>query len=381
LADRFSARILPVLRRSLTPRALLLQGLLVAGALGLFWFFAHNAGLNLARRSISFGFEFLGRPAGFDIPFHIVPWEVTDTYGRALWVTFLNTLLVSALAIVTASILGLLLGIMRLSPNWLARKTAATLVELIRNTPQLLQIVFWYVAVLQTLPQPRQSLALAGIFLNIRGLFVPAPQFAAGAWPVLALFVALLAVPLLWHRALGRLQLRYWTWLLPAAAALWLALSITGWDMPSLQGFSFRGGITVPPELVALWVGLSIYASGFIAEIVRASIQGVPKGQVEAAASLGLTPRLALMLVVLPQALRIMIPPLTSQYLNLIKSSSLGAAIAYPEVVQIFAGTVLNQSGKAIEVMLIVMGLFLIVNLLTSALMNWYNRKVALVER
>jgi general L-amino acid transport system permease protein len=379
--SHLSARVLPAIRSSLTPRALLLQALLVVGIVSLLWFFAHNANLNLTRRSISFGFEFLGRTAGFDIPFHVVPWSVTDSYGRALWVTFINTLLVSGLGILTASVLGLLLGVMRLSQNWLARTTAAGLVEIIRNTPQLLQIVFWYVAVLQTLPQPRQSLAFGDVFLNIRGLFLPAPQMETGAWPIVLLFAALLAVPLLWHRAVGRFQLRYWTWLLPLAVLGWLVLSITGWDRPALQGFSFKGGVTVPPELVALWIGLSVYASGFIAEIVRASIEGVPRGQVEAAASLGLTPRLSLMLVVLPQALRIMLPPLTSQYLNLIKSSSLGAAIAYPEVVQIFAGTVLNQSGKAIEVMLIVMGLFLAVNLLTSAVMNWYNRKVALVER
>ncbi|MFO1069689.1 MAG: ABC transporter permease subunit [Geminicoccaceae bacterium] len=371
------------MRRRWSARNLLLQGLLVAAVVAAGLFFAHNAGVNLAKRSLTFGFDFLWRTAGFDIPFHIVPWEVTFTYGHALWVSFLNTILVSVLAIASASVLGLLLGIMRLSRNWLARNTALGLIEIIRNTPQLLQIVFWYVAVLQALPGPRQSLALGGdVFLNVRGLFLPAPELAASGELALAAFgLSLLALPFLWAVRIGERRLGAWTLLLPLATGIWLWSTIGGWSVPALQGFGFRGGITVPPELVALWLGLTIYAAGFIAEIVRAAIQGVPKGQTEAAASLGLNPSLTLFLVVLPQALRIMIPPLTSQYLNLIKSSSLGAAIAYPEVVQIFAGTVLNQSGKAIEVMLIVMGLFLAINLVTSALMNWYNRKVALVER
>jgi general L-amino acid transport system permease protein len=366
-----------------SPRALLLQGALLALVVALVWFLARNAGANLAQRNITFGFAFLGQTAGFDIPFRIVPWSVTDTYGRALLVCLVNTLLVSALGIVAASLLGLLLGIMRLSANWLVRTTALALVELVRNTPQLLQIVFWYVGVLQALPQARQSLLLpGGAFLNIRGLYLPAPEFGpeAGA-AALALALALAAAPVLWFLKPAGRRIGPWALVPPLAAGLWLSTTVRGLDPPVLQGFNFRGGMVVPPELVALWLGLSIYAAAFIAEIVRGSIEGIDRGQKEAARSLGLGPLPTLLLVVLPQALRIMVPQLTSQYLNLIKSSSLGAAIAYPEIVQIFAGTVLNQSGRALEVMFLVMTIFLLINLATSAFMNWYNRKVALVER
>ena len=364
-------------------RDLVLQGLLAAAVAGVVVFFWHNAAENLARRSITFGFAFLWQTAGFDIPFRVVPWSVTDTYGRALWVSFLNTLLVSAMGIVAATLLGLGLGVMRLSRNWLVRNTALGIIELVRNTPQLVQIVFWYVAVLQTLPGPRNSLELgAGVLLNIRGLFLPAPLLGAGGeLAVAALALAALATPFLWTARLGGWRIGWRAPLPLLLAAAWFALSVEGFDQPRMQGFNVRGGVVVAPELVALWLGLSIYAAAFIAEIVRGSIEGVAKGQHEAARSLALTPWQALALVILPQAVRIMIPPMTSQYLNLIKSSSLGAAIAYPEIVQIFAGTVLNQSGRAIEVMVIVMAVFLAINLITSAFMNWYNRRVALVER
>ena len=232
-------------RRRFTAREILLQGLLAAGVGAFVWYIFANAGDNLARRSITFGFGFLGQTAGFDIPFKIVPWSVTDTYGKALWVCFLNTLLVSALGVVTATILGLALGLMRLSANWLVRNTSLAVVELVRNTPQLLQIVFWYVAVLQALPQARQSLLLpGGIFLNIRGLFVPRPLFGElgepAGWLVAA---ALVAVPFAWmlrigHRRLGPLAL-----ILPLAAMAYLWRQLEGFDPPSLQGFNFRGGM------------------------------------------------------------------------------------------------------------------------------------------
>lgn len=371
------------LPRWASPRALLVQGALLALVVALLWFLARNAGANLAQRNITFGFAFLGQSAGFDIPFRILPWSVTDTYGQALVVCLVNTLLVSALGIVAASLLGLVLGIMRLSTNWLVRNAALALVELVRNTPQLLQIVFWYVGVLQTLPQARQSLVLpGGAFLSIRGLYLPAPVFEPGGGLAAAAAVpALLLAPLLWRVRLGGRRIGPLALVPGALAVAWLASRWQGLDRPVLQGFNFRGGMAVPPELVALWLGLSIYAAAFIAEIVRGSIEGIDRGQKEAARSLGLGPLATLILVVLPQALRIMIPQLTSQYLNLIKSSSLGAAIAYPEVVQIFAGTVLNQSGRALEAMFLVMAIFLVINLLTSACMNWYNKKVALVER
>lgn len=368
-----------VSRPWLTWRALVAQGALLAVVLAFVLWLAANAGDNLARRGISFGFGFLWQIAGFDIPFRLVPWAVTDTYGEALLVVFLNTLLVSALGVVTATALGLVLGIMRLSSNWLARSSSLVVIEVVRNTPQLLQIIFWYVAVLQTLPQMRQSLNPAdGVFLNIRGLFLPAPLAGpATAWAAAALATAFVALPFLWRvRGVGP-----WALALPSAALLALAATVDGWSLPVLQGFNFKGGMVVPPELVALWAGLSIYSAAFIAEIVRGSIEGVPRGQPEAAASLGLKPQPILWLVVMPQALRVMIPQLTSQYLNLIKSSSLGAAIAYPELVQIFAGTVLNQSGRAIEVMVIVMAVFLAINLLAAAGMARFDAQAAIRER
>mgnify|MGYP000036761265 CR=1 FL=1 len=352
----------------------------VAGVIGFFW---SNAADNLARRSITFGLGFLWQTAGFDMPFRLLEWKVTDTYGRALMLSLLNTLLVSVLSIVLATTLGLALGIMRLSGNWLVRNTALSIIELVRNTPQLLQIVFWYVAVLQTLPGPRQSIELgAGLLLNIRGLFLPSLVLTADGWlAVLALVVTLVLVPFLWRVGFGERRIGMFAFVPVILAGIAIQQSIIGIDFPRLQGFNFRGGIVVPPELVALCLGLSIYAAAFIAEIVRGSIEGVVRGQREAAQALALTPGQTMVLVILPQAVRIMVPPLTSQFLNLIKSSSLGAAIAYPEIVSIFAGTVLNQSGRAIEVMFLVMVIFLAINLAVSAIMNWYNRRVALVER
>ncbi|MBV9813253.1 MAG: ABC transporter permease subunit, partial [Acetobacteraceae bacterium] len=276
-----------------TRRARAAQWVLLAAAAGVALLLASLAGANLARQHLPFGFGFLADRANFDIPFRLVRWEVGETYARALLVCTLNTLLVSAMGIVAATLLGLLVGIMRLTDNWLVRNLALGFVELVRNTPQLVQIVFWYVAVLQTLPGPRQSIHLpGGILLNIRGLYLPG--WADGA-------------------------IHY----------------------PALRGFNISGGVQIPPELVAVWAGLSIYASAFIAEIVRAAILSVHRGQREAALSLGLRPGQVLRKVILPQALRVIVPPLTSQYLHLIKSSSLGAAVAYPELFQIFAGTVL----------------------------------------
>ncbi len=370
-------------RRRISARELFWQGLLLAALAGAAAFLVVNAQTNLARRSLTFGFGFLARPAGFDIPFHIPAWLPSFSYGRALWVCFVNTLLVSGLSIVTGSLLGLLLGIMRLSDNWLVRNTALSVIELVRNTPQLIQLVFWYAGVLQALPAVRQSIDLpAGLFLNVRGLFLPWPILPAGAvWLPAALISSLVALPFLWLiRVRGR-QVGAAALSLPLASLVAIVLIAQGVDRPQLQGFNFRGGVVLPPELVALWLGLTVYASAFIAEIVRGSIEAVPYGQREAARSLGLRPGPELFLIVLPQALRVMVPPLTSQYLNIIKSSTLGAAVAYPEIVQIFAGTVLNQSGRAIEVITIVMGVFLVINLAVSALMNRYNRKVLLTER
>ena len=366
-----------------SPRARAAQWLLLALVVAVAWYLGSQAAENIARRHTTFGFGFLAENTNFDIPFRLIPWSVGDTYGRALLVCVLNTLLVAAMSIVAATLLGLLVGVMRLSANWLVRNIALGFIELVRNTPQLVQIIFWYVAVLQTLPGPRQSIVLpAGTLLNIRGIYLPSFVPGAAAGRVVAAGIARGAgnavrlAAALARTAAGPRSLL----LLILALALFVG-GIDHIDYPALRGFNIAGGIQVVPELVALWAGLTIYAAAFIAEIVRASILSVHKGQREAALSLGLRPRQVLSKIILPQALRVMIPPMTSQYLNIIKSSSLGAAVAYPELFQIFAGTVLQQTAREIETMFLLMSIFLSINLATSALMNWYNHRVALVER
>jgi general L-amino acid transport system permease protein len=340
-------------------------------------------GENLLRRNMHFGFGFLASPARFDIPFHLVTWTTFDTYGRALLVSLLNTLLVSAMGVVAATILGLFVGIMRLSVNWLVRNIALAYIEFVRNTPQLVQIIFWYFAVLQTMPSPRQSITIpGGLLLNIRGLYVPdAIMREDGSMLSWLALIVLAATPFAWRLRYKGERVGAKALFLPVIALGLFAAGIDKIEFPKLTGFNITGGTQVPPELVALWAGLSIYAAAFIAEIVRSAIQAVAKGQHEAADSLGLRPGQVMFLIILPQAVRIMVPQLTSQYLNLIKSSTLGAAVAYPEIFQIFAGTVMNQANKEVETIVIVMAVFLTINLLFSAFMNWYNQHVALVER
>ncbi|HLJ18611.1 MAG TPA: ABC transporter permease subunit [Stellaceae bacterium] len=366
-----------------SPRAYAGQWVLLLAVVAVAWLLVSDASDNLARRNLAFGFGFLADHANFDIPFRLISWVDSDTYGRALLVSFLNTLLVAGMSIVSATLLGLLVGVMRLSVNWLVRSIALAFIEFIRNTPQLIQIIFWYVGVLQTLPSPRASVVLpAGLLLNIRGLYLPDPVLAPDksllSWAALALLVAF---PLVWRLRLGEGRIGARALILPAVAVGLLGLSIDRIDWPVLKGFNIAGGTQIPPELVALWAGLTIYTSAFIAEIVRGSIQAIPKGQHEAALGLGFKSWHRLFLIILPQALRIMVPQLTSQYLNIIKSSTLGAAVAYPEIFQIFAGTVMQQASKEIETIMIVMAIFLAISLITSAFMNWYNRHVALVER
>ena len=360
--------------------AWLWQMLAVAGFVGLLYWGAANAARNMAARSITFGFDFLWHPAGFDIPFHLLSWQASDTYGWALIVCFANSMLAAVLAIMLASALGLLLALMRLSGNPLAAGTSRGIMEVVRNTPQLVQIIFIYFVVLQSLPPPKASLSLgAGVFLNVRGLLVPAATFDPLAWLLGALALGLTIAGWLGRRP-GNLAGRL---IGPGLLLAWVigAGVAAEWEPPVLRGFNFVGGLRFPPELLALWLGISIYTSAFISEIVRASILAVPLGQTEAALSTGLTRRQVTYLVVLPQALRTLLPPLTSQYLNVIKSTTLGAAIAYPDVLQIFGRTVLNQSGRAIEVMALLLGLFLSVNLLVSTAMNLWNRHLALQGR
>jgi general L-amino acid transport system permease protein len=310
-----------VVRRP-SPRAQAAQWLVLAAVVAVAWFLGSIAVENSVRRHGSLGFGFLADPTNFDIPFRLIPWTVGDTYARALLVCLLNTLLVSAMSIVAATLLGLLVGVMRLSANWLVRNIALGFIELVRNTPQLVQIIFWYVAVLQTLPGPRQSIRLpGGALLNIRGLYLPSfvgNDLATTLWPLA--FVLLLAVPFIWRVPWRGFPLGSKTLLLLPLAMVLFVVGIDHTDVPVLRGFNIAGGVQVVPELVALWAGLSIYAAAFIAEIVRAAILSVHKGQREAALSLGLRPRQVLSKIILPQALRVMVPPTTSQYLWLTPS-------------------------------------------------------------
>ena len=308
-------------------------------------------------------------------------------------VGLLNTLLVSALCIVFASILGFFIGLARLSENWLLRKLSTFYIETFRNIPPLLQIFFWYFAVLRNLPGPRQAVdAFELFFLSNRGLYIPSPQFAEGLYAFIVAVIIAIAISVGLFRYNRKHQIKTGqlrkTW--PVGAALivglplvahWLFGAALHWDIPHLRGFNFQGGMVLIPELAALTLALSIYTSAFIAEIIRSGIQAVPYGQHEAARSLGLPNTVTLRQVIIPQALRVIIPPLTSQYLNIVKNSSLAAAIGYPDMVSLFAGTVLNQTGQAIETIAITMSVYLIISLAISLLMNLYNRRIALVER
>lgn len=368
--------------------------LILIVALGLaVWEIVGNVVENLRRQNIASGFGFWDRTAGFDISQTLIAYSNTSSYGEAFWVGLTNTLLVAALGIVFAAVLGFIIGIARLSSNWVVARLATVYVEAIRNVPLLLQLMFWYFAVLKNLPGPRQSLALpAGASLNVRGLYLPAPVpqdgFGVVALAFLIGIVASIAV-YLWARrrqmATGEQFPILWTSLglifgLPLVAYLLTGMPLA-FEYPELKGFNFQGGIVIQPEFMALLLGLSIYTASFIAEIVRAGILGVSRGQKEAARAIGLSNGQMLRLVVIPQAARIIIPPLTSQFLNLTKNSSLAVAIGYPDFVSVFTGTVLNQTGQAVEVILLTMAVYLTLSLLTSAFMNWFNTRMALVER
>jgi len=374
-------------------RAILFQTIALVATVAFGFYIFENTQDNLRRLGIASGFGFLSSPSGFDIVQSLIPYSATSSYGRVFWVALLNTLLVSALGIVLATLLGFIIGIARLSRNWLISRLALVYIETFRNIPLLLQIFFWYFAVLRAMPSPRQSLSLGdAVFLNIRGLYLPAPRFQPGfGWVLLAFGIAAVLAWLLarWarHRQMATGQ-QFPTLSVSLALLLGLPLLTFGlagsplvWQIPELRGFNFQGGWVVIPEMASLLLALSIYTAAFIAEIVRAGIQAVSHGQTEASFSLGFNPGLTLRLIILPQALRVIIPPLTNQYLNLTKNSSLAAAIGYPDMVSAFAGTVLNQTGQAIECIAITMAVYLTISLLISLLMNWYNRRVALVER
>jgi general L-amino acid transport system permease protein len=374
-------------------RSALYQIALVLALVWLGYQFAVNAAANLGARNIASGLGFFHNTAGFGINLSLIPYDETDTYGRAFLVGLLNTLLVSGLGIVLATLLGFTIGIGRLSSNWLVARIAGGYVEVIRNLPLLFQILFWYLAVLGTLPGPRASLSVFGaIFINNRGLVVPALRPAEGfIYVVMALGLGVLATIglALWAKRVrertGRMVPVLWK-----AAALIVGLPLATFvatglpidvDVPRLQGFNFIGGARVIPEFVALLVALTTYTASFIAEIVRAGILAVPRGQTEAGLALGLRRGQLLRLILIPQALRIIVPPLTNQYLNLTKNSSLAVAIGYPDLFAVFAGTTLNQTGQAIEVIAITMAVYLSLSLATSVLMNWYNSRVRLTDR
>ena len=373
-------------------RSLFFQTLVVVLLFGSIWWIVHNVIDNLQRLHIASGFQFLKGRAGFDISDTPIAYTSDSTYGRALVVGLLNTMIIAVAGIITATIIGFIIGIGRLSQNWLIRKICMVYVEVFRNIPPLLVIFFWYSGVLAVLPPPRESYHLpVGSFLNQRGFYFPRAVWGEGSWLILVAFLVALAMA--WfvaHRARQRQMATgqqfpvLWTSValivgLPVLAFLLGGMPLT-FDFPKQSTFNLTGGFQVKPEFLSLYMALSCYTAAFIAEIVRAGIRGVSKGQTEAAGALGLRSGPILRLVVVPQAMRIVIPPLTSQYLNLTKNSSLAIAIGYPDLTAT-AGTVLNQTGQAVEGVLIMMIAYLVLSLVTSAVMNAVNARMALVER
>ena len=363
-------------------------------AIGLFsYYILNNMFSNIEKRGINTGFDFLGSEAGFGIISHLIPYTETDTYGRVFVIGILNTLLVSFIGIFFASIIGLLVGIGRLSKNFMISKLSLIYVETFRNIPILLQILFWYNVVLAALPSPRQSITyFDSVFLNTRGLYIPKPILESGFISVaIALVLAIAAIFYLnkWatkkHDELGEEFPVFWVSLIILIAGPTLVYFISGspasLEYAELKGFNFVGGWSLTPELLALSLALSIYPATYIAEAVRSGIESVPKGQKEAASALGLKDYIILKKVVLPQALRVVIPPVINQYLNLMKNSSLATAIGYPELVTLFSGTVLNQVGQAIEIILMTMAVYLMISISISILMNYINSKIQIKER
>jgi general L-amino acid transport system permease protein len=374
-------------------RDLFWQAFVLVGVLGLLAFFIINASRNMREAGIASGFDFLWRTAGIEIPFVLTNYTAQSDNLALLWVGIVNTLLITLVSAVTATALGFVIGIARLSGNWLLSRLAGAYVETVRNIPLLFFVLFWYFGVIATLPGPRQSIGIFAIaFLSNRGLTIPLPNdvspFGKAALVILAAIVIQAAFAWWARRRRDRTGRDAPVWTLGAflvvllpLLALTLATMSTSWDIPKLMGFNYRGGFVLVPEFVALFAALTTYTAAFIAEIVRGGILAVPKGQIEAAGAVGLRPSQTLRLVIIPQALRVMIPPMTSQYLNVLKNSSFGAVIAYPELVSVFMGSALNNTGQAIEIIAITLSVYLAIGLCVSALMNWYNARMALVTR
>ena len=363
----------------------------------IFLFFTFNAQMNMENRGIDFGFGFLTQEASFDMQFSLMDYDGQDPYWWAYVVALLNTLLVAVLGIIFCTIIGVIVGIARLSPNFLIRNSAAWYVEFFRNIPLLLQIFFWYYAALRALPLPQDASPLFGVtYLTIKGYYMPAfiwNNLNIFLYSILAAIIAIIFIRYYANKLRDnegkQIPVFYISliilFILPALTFLAGGVSLN-FEIPVLKqlsatSFIYDGGIAVPPELIALTLALSLYTATFVAECVRAGIQGISKGQKEAAASLGLTPNQVLKLVIMPQALRIIIPPTTNQYLNLTKNSSLAAAIAYPDLVLVFAGTALMQTGRAIEIVSITMLTYLSISLAIAALMNWYNKLIEIKEK
>ncbi|WGD48672.1 ABC transporter permease subunit [Bradyrhizobium sp. CB1650] len=348
-----------------------------------------NARANLENQHIAAGFGFLRNNAGFDVNQTLISYTGSDTFLRVFVVGLLNTLVVSVVGIVFATVIGFIVALCRLSPSWLLSRVGEIYVEVIRNLPLLFQILFWYLAVLAALPNPRQSISFLGIaFISNRGLVIPRPIGESGFEPFLTILafgiIASLALRIYARRALFRDGRMIVIW--PSVLGLVFGLPLVSmlvfgppftFELPQLKGFNFAGGSRIIPEFVALTVALSTYTASFIAEIVRAGILSVHKGQMEAGSSLGLSRGSTLRLIVLPQAMRVIVPPLTNQYLNLTKNSSLAVAIGYPDLVSVFAGTSLSQTGQAIEIIAMTMGVYLLISLVTSAVMSIYGWRIS----
>ena len=356
-------------------------------------FFVRNASENMVKAGIASGFSFLWRDSGIEVPFNITGYKPSDSILSLLWTGIVNTLLVSIAAIVVATAIGFSVGLLRLSRNWLLSTLAGFYIEFVRNIPLLFFVLFWYFGVLAALPTPRDSMSfLDVVFLNRRGLSVAMPNDVTGFRIALLATLVLIGVQIglaRWAKARqARTGQAFPTWtagfvlcgLLPILAFVAAGMTTT-WDLPVLRGFNYRGGFVLVPEFVALFAALSTYTAGFIAEVVRGGILSVRQGQIDAARALGLSPTRIVRLVVIPQAMPVIIPPITSQYLNLIKNSSFGAAIAYPEIVALFMGSALVATGQAIEIIAITLGIYLTISLAVSVFMNWYNARHKLVTR
>lgn len=369
------------------------QAAVLIGLVGLLVYFVRNASENMVKAGIASGFDFLWRTSGIDVPFVLTSYTQSDNILALFWAGVANTLFVTAVSLVLATLLGFAIGIARLSSIWLVSALAGAYVEFVRNIPLLFFVLFWYFGVIAALPSPRESISVFGVaFINNRGLTIPLPDAPANFhWAFGAILVAFVAQWLFARWAKRRKEATgqdapllvvslILLVLVPVLALSWASLA-TRWDIPVLRGFNYRGGFVVIPEFVALLAALVTYTAGFIAEIVRGGIQSVPHGQIEASAALGLRPAQTLRLVTIPQALRVMTPPMTNQYLNVLKNSSFGAAIAYPDVVSLFMGSALNNTGQAIEIIAMTLAVYLVIGLAVSAFMNWYNARIALVTR